>query len=60
MSGDSAANAACRGCNQTVEGEAELTLLVENVIYNQETHTNKGEAHEWMPLFVYAHIRVYQ
>ena len=40
--------------------KAQLTLLVENVIYNQETHTNKGEAHEWMPLFVYAHIRVYQ
>ena len=24
--------------------KAQLTLLVENVIYNQETHTNKGEA----------------
>ena len=40
--------------------KAQLTLLVGDVIYNQETHTNKGEAHEWMPLFVYAHMRVYQ
>ncbi len=30
--------------------KAQLMLLVENVIYNQETHTNNGEAHEWMPL----------
>ena len=26
--------------------KAQLTLLVGDVIYNQETHTNKGEAHE--------------
>lgn len=30
--------------------KAQLMLLVENVIYNKETHTNNGEAHEWMPL----------
>ena len=40
--------------------KAELTLFVENVIYNQENHTNKGEAPEWMPLFGCARVRVYQ
>ena len=39
--------------------KAQLMLLVENVIYNQETHTNNGEAHEWMPLLFITRTHAY-